>query len=295
MRCRRSWASVRPDERAAGERVGVRAALARQVGQEQQPVAAGRGLRRLVDQLAERHARRHGVAEPAQAAGGREHHRHHVPAIRHGVAEGVDPARGLEQRLVGRREHHARRPQRQRHAAGHHGAHPDRVGRLVAAARHDRRPGAQAGRLGAASRTTVAGHRRPLERRRHPRRVDPQRLEHHRRPVAGGEVEQDASRRRRPCRARTRRSAGSGRSPWAAARGRRGPRSRARAPRTQASLGAVKPVSASLPVISTRRCRADGRADRVALGGRALVVPQDRRPQDLARGVEQHEAVHLAR
>jgi hypothetical protein len=35
--------------------------------------------------------------------------------------------------------------------------------------------------------------------------------------------------------------------------------------------------------------------DLVALGLRALIVPQDRRPQDLSRFVEQDQAVHLPR
>ena len=48
-----------------------------------------------------------------------------------------------------------------------------------------------------------------------------------------------------------------------------------------------------MPVISTSRSAPDGRADRVALRLGPLVVPQDRRPQDLAGGVEQHEPVHL--
>ena len=39
---------------------------------------------------------------------------------------------------------------------------------------------------------------------------------------------------------------------------------------------------------------ADARVDLVALGPRALVVPQDRGPQHVPRGVEQDEAVHLA-
>ena len=81
------------DERAAGQRVRVRAALARQVRQEEQAVAAGGDLGRRRDELVELDARRQRVAEPAQAAGRRQHHRHHVPAPGDRVAEGVDDAR----------------------------------------------------------------------------------------------------------------------------------------------------------------------------------------------------------
>ena len=63
--------------------------------------------------------------------------------------------------------------------------------------------------------------------------------------------------------------------------------------RTQSSFGAVKPVSASLPVISIRRSGADEPADLVALGRGALVVPEDRRPQRAVGVVEEDGTVHL--
>ena len=123
------------DERAAGERVRVRAALAREVRQEQQAVAARWRARRTVatvDERVERHAGRDRVPEPAEAARGREHHRHQVPLAGDGVAERVDPALGLDDRPVRRREHDARRPERQRDPAGHDRADADRVRGLVA-------------------------------------------------------------------------------------------------------------------------------------------------------------------
>ena len=108
----------------------------------------------------------------------------------------------------------------------------DRVGRLVAAAGDDRRPGPQPGRRGRRG-ADDAGDLGSLERRWQPRRIDAERVEDLGRPVAGRQVEQERARRRRPCRARARRSAAAGRSPWAAGRGRRGarPPARGRGPR----------------------------------------------------------------
>ena len=57
------------DERATRRRVRMRAPLAREIGQEQQAVAAGRDLGGGRDQVPELDARRQRVAEPAQAAG----------------------------------------------------------------------------------------------------------------------------------------------------------------------------------------------------------------------------------
>ncbi len=194
---------------------------------------------------------------------------------------------------IGRREHHARGPERQRDPARHHRADPDRVGRLVAAARHDRRAGAQprrrGGRLGHDAR-----HLRALERRRHPRRVDPERVEHHRRPVAGREVEQDRA------------------GAVGLVEGVVAGQPVADVVLGQQDVGDARPdlgLVAAHPGELRRRepgqrvvagdrdepRLADRLADLVALGGRALVVPQDRRAQDLAGGVEQDEAVHLAR
>ena len=63
--------------------------------------------------------------------------------------------------------------------------------------------------------------------------------------------------------------------------------------RSQSSFGAVKPGSARLPVSSISRCEPDALLDLVALGAGALVVPEDRRPQDPSLRVEGDEAVHL--
>ena len=266
------------DERAPGERIGMRAALAGEVRQEEQPVAARRRPSpAAVDEVAELDARRERVAEPAQAAGGREHHRHEVPAAGHGVAERVDAAVRLVQ-TAGRSSRRRRRtcPSERAIVPGPTRPDPDRVGRLVAAAGHDRRPGPQAGR-GGRRRLTDAGDLRTLERRRQPGRIDPERVDDLGRPVARGEVEQERARRRRPCRWRARRSAAAGRSPWAAGRGRSAAQTSGSWSRTQTSLGAVKPVSASLPVISISRSGptacADQRRTRPRSAGRSTGSP----------------------
>ena len=64
--------------------------------------------------------------------------------------------------------------------------------------------------------------------------------------------------------------------------------------RSQSSFGAVKPVSARLPVSWIRRSSPIALLDLCALGRRALVVPEDRRPDDVAALVEDDEPVHLA-
>ncbi len=73
------------------------------------------------------------------------------------------------------------------------------------------------------------------------------------------------------------------------------PPPRARAPRSQSSLGAWKPVLARLPVIAITRSRPSPRVDLVALGMSARIVPQQGRADRVAGGVEEHRAVHLAR
>ena len=165
---------------------------------------------------------------------------------------------------------------------GAHGPDAHRVRRLVAAAGDHRRAGAKPGGRGCRG-ADHAGDRRAPRRRRQPAR---DRSRARRRPPATsprGEVEEQragaiglvhgvvagqpqpdvvlrAAARARP-------------APTCPARG-RGPRR---------SFGAVKPVSASLPVTSISRSGPTSRADLVALGARALVVPQDRRPQHLRR------------
>ena len=129
------------------------------------------------------------------------------------------------------------------------------------------------------SRTTVAGHLRPLERRRHPRGVDAQRVEHHRRPVAGGEVEQQ-----RPGAVGLVERVSAGQPVADVVLGQQhvgdaGPDLRLVLANPD-QLGGGEPGQRVVAGDLDEPLRADGRADLVALGGRALVVPQDRRPQD---------------
>ena len=108
-RAPRSWRSSSPVKAAAGDGIGVRCPLAREVGREQQPVDARAPRLRLVDEVGERRLRREPVAQPLQRAGGRQHHAHRVPLARHGVAERVHA------RLrIGRRTRAAPRRRRRR-------------------------------------------------------------------------------------------------------------------------------------------------------------------------------------
>ena len=105
------------DEAAAGVGIGVRRPLAGEIGQEEQPLAAGRHRLGLFGQQVVDFAfgplgrGRVGlaqlVAEPLQRAAGREVHAHHVPLAVDGVAEGVDAAQRIDLHLVAVDEHHA--------------------------------------------------------------------------------------------------------------------------------------------------------------------------------------------
>ena len=221
------------DERAPRQRVGMRAPLAGQVGQEEQArrqpagTSAAEATRSANDGVGGER-----VAEPAQAAGRGQHHRHQVPATRDRVAERVDAPARLEQRPVGRGEDDARRPERQRRRPRRHDPDTDRVGRLVAAARHDRRPGAQPGR-GGGPVGDRAGDLRPFECRRQPVARDRRAPTGPRRTSHAPPGRTGACPSRRPCPWRGRRSAAGAGSPWAAGRAPRGARrpARGRGPR----------------------------------------------------------------
>ena len=161
------------DERAPGQRVGVRAALAGQVGQEEQPVAARPATSPAAAARSPKSTSgRERVAEPAQAAGRREHHRHQVPAARDGVAERVHPARRLD--AAARRSRRRRRP-RSRATAPRRRA-PRRRRRPRSPPGRRRRPRPACRRGAPSRRRPQRGHgardRRALEGRRHPRGVD---------------------------------------------------------------------------------------------------------------------------
>ena len=134
-----------------------------------------------------------------------------------------------------------------------------------------------------------------LQRARHPRLRHLQRLQHGRREAALGDVEQQRAGGvgdvDRALAAEPQAHVVLGQQHVADAR----VDARARAVRSHSSFGAVKPVSARLPVSEISRSRPTRSLDLGALGRRALVVPEDGRPQDALVLVERHQAVHLAR
>ena len=83
------------DPTAARLRIEVRRALAHEVGQPEQTVAAGgrRGCfrhERIVVRI-----RRQAISEPLQTKTRSLCHAHHVPFLRHSVAESVNPAQRI--------------------------------------------------------------------------------------------------------------------------------------------------------------------------------------------------------
>ena len=214
-------ADGQPDEGATGERVRVGAALAGQVRQEPQPVAAGRDVRG--GGRRDRRTRRPGASV--------SRNQRRLPAadsitdIRcqrsgHGVAEGMDAAARLE-RSAGPSARR-RRPEVPSERAGVPGStapSADGVCGLVSAAGDDRRSGAQTGGSAAAAVTepvTVGA----LERLGQPAAVDPRARRASRATSRVRPGRTGWFRRRRPCRRRGRRSAAGGRSPSVAGRGR---------------------------------------------------------------------------
>ena len=95
--------------RANGSGCGLRSPV--RYGRKNRPSVAGRDAAGGLDERAEVLPGRQGVAEPAQAPGRREHHRHHVPPTGHGVAEGVDDPARVGQRAVRRGEDDAGGPE----------------------------------------------------------------------------------------------------------------------------------------------------------------------------------------
>ena len=191
VRCGRPWWIVETDERAArraGPDAGVRSPV--RYGRKSSPSLPAGTDAASSTRSANPTSGANGVAEPAEAAGRRQHHAHHVPAIRHAVAERVQAALGFDPRSVRGGEDDARRPERERDDPGFDGADADRRRRLISAAGDHRRPGAKAGRLGGLGGHR-AGHLRALVRPRQPRRVDAERGDDLVRPVAPREVEQE--------------------------------------------------------------------------------------------------------
>ncbi len=188
--------------------------------------------------------------------------------------------RGSWMRAVGRGEDDARGPEREGHRARVDDADADRVGRLVAAAGDDRRARPQARWRPRPPAVTAPVTSGPSNVGGHPGGVDPERARGPRATSRGRRGRTGWSPRRRPCPGRTRRSAGAARSPWAGGRAPTRAQTSGSWSRTQTSFGAVKPGQGVVAGDLDESLRADGRPDHVALGGRALVVPEDRRAQD---------------
>ena len=186
-----------------GVGVEVGRSLAGQVGQEEQPLGARAGQGGLVGQqeigifallLGQRDlGLAQLVAEPLEAAAGRQHDAHDVPGARHGVAAALEPAQRVEAERIGMGEHDARGPHRRRDDPLPDDAVADRAGRLVAAAADDRRAHRQARRL----RSQLAHLRRDLRALvagGQERRIDVELAQQLAAPAAVGHVEQERAR-----------------------------------------------------------------------------------------------------
>ena len=122
-----------PLERPAGVRVGVRRALALEVGQEGQALRRGGPALRFADQLVERPSDH--VAQPPQRPRRGQHHAHRLPGVRHGVAEDVDAGLGVGPVALQRREDDPRGAEHDRQRSRPDHADPERARLLVAGAR----------------------------------------------------------------------------------------------------------------------------------------------------------------
>ncbi len=131
-------AHAQAGECAASIRICVRRALAREVRREQQPLGSRRPLGGLGDERVVSDPGGDRVSQPAQAAGGREHHAHRVPRPRYGVAERVDARLGVGGELLERGEHDARGSEHDRQRPGAINSDPERAGRLIAGPRGNR-------------------------------------------------------------------------------------------------------------------------------------------------------------
>ena len=158
-----------PDERAAGQRIGVRAALAGRYGRKSRPSLPGRHVGRPSSTRSPNATPgRQRVAEPAQAAGRRQHHRHHVPPPGHGVAERVDAA--VRARTAAGRSRRRRRRTSRATAPSSPATTTPTPTALAAWSPPPATTGvpARSPVAAAAAAVTVAGDLRSLERRRQP-------------------------------------------------------------------------------------------------------------------------------
>jgi len=280
-----SWSDfIHPDERAAvvAERearegaaccwIGVRSPLALQVGLEEQALRAGLPAGRLVQEVVVGSAAAERRAQPLQRACGGEHHAHRVPGFGDGVAEGVQARLPLGAVRVERREDDAGRAEHDRERPRPRDADAERAGGLVARA-------PDLGRL-ARGRQPFAGE---LERLQHLLAPAPVRDVEEQR--AGGVRAVDRLLAREPVADVVLRQ------------------QHPADPREGLGLVVAQPEElrrreAGQGAVASQRDQAlepDALFDLRALGGRALVVPEDRRADRVAVLVEHDEPVHLPR
>ena len=250
------------------------------------PSTPGSHRRGLGHQLGELHPRRGDVAQPAQRAGRRRASR---PSRASGPApRGRTRARGPA-RSAAKSASAANTtpevPSATDSGPGAVDADAQGAGRLVARRRRrrGRRRRCRPDDLGRLERA-----RQPSRRRSRARRAP-------RRTTSGARRRTAACPTRRRRRSPARRSAAGARSPWAAARARSAASCSGSCRRIHSSFGAVKPVSARLPVSAISRSKPTRSSISAHSARRALVVPQDRRADHPLGGVERDEPVHLAR
>ena len=177
------------DEAAAGARVVVGCALATEVGQEDR--RAGLTWIRQGGDL----GRQPGFAvtarqlcDPAEGAGGAEHHGHLVPARWQRVGEGVHCLLGRRLEAAADAEHHARGAERDKTLVGLGGTYANGAGGVVTGAAGDRQTGREspvAGDVGVQRGADLA----PFDQPGHLRFIEPAGRQHDRAPAPGRHVQ----------------------------------------------------------------------------------------------------------
>jgi hypothetical protein len=231
---------------------------------------------------------RHHRSEPPA----REHDREQAVLARDRVAERVDPARGIDGGGIGVREQHAAGADRARHQPLPGDAGTDRGGRVVSPARGDRDPRWQAEVLSNIRRKRPGGLG-ALEHVRQPPGRDAERVEDLAGPRPPRQIQEQGPRGvggvgREPAR-----------QPVADVVLRQqhalDPRERVRLLVAEPQdLRRLEPGERGVAGDLDQPALADGFRDGLALPRGALVVPQQRRPDHVARGIQEYRAVHLA-
>ena len=259
-------------ERRGCVRVGVRRPLALEVREEEDAVRTCFGRGCLGDEVVERRSRRERVVEPLQRAGRVQHHAHRLPRLGDGVAERVHARLGLVGVPRERREDDTGRAEHDRDEAGPDDADSERGGLLVSGTRVHRR----------------------LAHRRQPRARDLERGQYLVAPAPVRDVEEERPGRiggvDRPLPGEP--------EPDVVLR-----QHDARDPRVHVGLVLPQPQQLrgrearqrAVPGERDEPLETDALLDLGALRARALVVPEDRGPEDGVVLVEADQAVHLAR